>query len=74
MTEMKYDLKIRKVSRGTPAVSNENILATRHELAKVAPVQSINDIVLHFFLQVTRVRPQPSKLLIFSRFLGLKVA
>ena len=28
----------------------------------------------HTFLQVTRVRPQPSKLFIFSRYLGLKVA
>ena len=34
-----------------------------------------NDFVeIHFFLQATRVRPQPSKLLIFSRFSGLKVA
>ena len=43
-----YGFKIRKVSRCRPAVSNEAILATRQEffLTKVAPVQSMTDIVL----------------------------
>ena len=40
--------KIRKVSRYRPTVSNETILATKQEFffTKVAPVQSITDIVL----------------------------
>ena len=49
----RYDSKIRKVSRCRPTISNENILATRQELflTKVAPVQSITDIVvLDFWL------------------------
>ena len=43
-----YGSKIRKVSRYRPTVSNETILATKQELffTKVAPVQSITDIVL----------------------------
>ena len=43
-----YVSKIRKVSRCRPAVLNETILATRQEFffTKVAPVQSITDIVL----------------------------
>ena len=43
-----YDSKIRKVSRCIHTVSNEIILATKQEFffTKVAPVQSINDIVL----------------------------
>ena len=43
--------KIRKVSRCRPTVSNEPILATKQEFffAKVAPVQSITDIVLMGF-------------------------
>ena len=43
-----YGSKIRKVSRCTPTISNENILATKQEFffTKVAPVQSITDIVL----------------------------
>ena len=46
-----YDSKIRKASRYRPAVSNETILATRQEFffTKVAPVQSITDIVLFDF-------------------------
>ena len=40
--------KIMEVSKCRPAASNENILATRQEffLTKVAPMQSITDIVL----------------------------
>ena len=43
-----YDSKIQKVSRCRPTVSNETILATKQEFffTKVAPVQSITDIVL----------------------------
>ena len=43
-----YGSKIRKVSRCRPTVSNETILATKQEFffTKVAPVQSITDIVL----------------------------
>ena len=43
-----YDSKIRKVSRCRPTLSNETILATRQEFffSKVAPAQSITDIVL----------------------------
>ena len=41
-----YGSKIRKVSRCRPTVSNEIILATKHEFffAKVVPVQNINAI------------------------------
>ena len=44
----RYDSKIRKVSRCRPAISNETVLATRQEFffTKVAPVQSITDIVI----------------------------
>ena len=43
-----YGSKIRKISRCRPTVSNETILATKQEFffTKVAPVQSITDIVL----------------------------
>ena len=43
-----YGSKIRKVSRYRPAVSYETIPATKKEFffTKVAPVQSITDIVL----------------------------
>ena len=43
-----YGSKIRKVSRCTPAVSNETILVIRQEFyfTKVAPAQSITGIVL----------------------------
>ena len=43
-----FGSKLWKVSRCSPAVSNETILATRREflLTKVAPVQGIIDIVL----------------------------
>ena len=43
-----YGSKIRKVSRCRPTVSNETILATKQEFffTKVAPVQSITNIVL----------------------------
>ena len=43
-----YGFKIRKVSRCRPTASNETILATKQEIlfTKVAPVQSINEIVL----------------------------
>ena len=43
-----YGSKIRKVSRFRPTVSNETFLATKQEFffAKVAPVQSITDILL----------------------------
>ena len=43
-----YGSKIRKVNRCRPVVSIETILATRQEFffTKVAPVQSITDIVL----------------------------
>ena len=43
-----YSSKMRKVSRCRPTVWNESILATRQEFffTKVAPVQSITDIVL----------------------------
>ena len=43
-----YGSKIRKVSRSRPTVSNETILETKQEFffTKVAPVQSIIDIVL----------------------------
>ena len=43
-----YDSKIQKVSRCRPTVSNETILETKQEFffTKVAPVQSITDIVL----------------------------
>ena len=42
-----YGSQIRKVSRCTPPVSNETILATRQGFffTKVAPLQSISDIV-----------------------------
>ena len=44
----RYGSKIRKVSRGRPTVSNETIQATKQEFfcTKVAPIQSITDIVL----------------------------
>ena len=46
-----YDSKIRKVSRCRPTVSNETILATGQGFffTKVAPAQSITDIVLFDF-------------------------
>ena len=49
-----YGSKIRKVSRCRPAASNEINLATRQEFhfTKVAPVQSIIDIVLLDFLLI----------------------
>ena len=58
MTEIKfksldeYGSKLRNVSRCTPAVSNETILATRQEFfyKKVAPVQSISDMYYTYFL------------------------
>ena len=44
-------LKYRKISRCRPTVSNEIILATKQEFffTKVAPAQSITDIVLFGF-------------------------
>ena len=50
-----YGSKIRKVRRCKPAVSNETILPTRQELffTKLAPVDSITDIILlHFWLMM----------------------
>ena len=43
-----YSSKMEKVSKYKPAVSNETILATRHEIffTIVTPVQSTNDVVL----------------------------
>ena len=43
-----YGSKILKVSRCRPTVSNETILVTKQEFffIKVAPLQSITDIVL----------------------------
>ena len=43
-----YGSKIRKVSRCRPTVSNETILATKQEFffTKVAPLQSITDIII----------------------------
>ena len=43
-----YGSKIWNVSRCRPIVSNETILATKHEFffTKLAPVQSVTDIVL----------------------------
>ena len=37
-------------------------------------IKKVNMIYTYFFSYATRVRPQSSKLLIFSRFFGLKVA
>ena len=43
-----YGSKIRKVSRCRPTVSNETILGTKQEFffTKVAPLQSITDIII----------------------------
>ena len=46
-----YDSKIWKVTRCRPTLSNETILVTKQEFffTKVAPMQSITDIVLLCF-------------------------
>ena len=49
-TTLRCGLKILTVSRCRPALSNETVPATRQELffTKVAPMQSITNIVLLF--------------------------
>ena len=49
-----YGFKIRKISRCRPTISNGTTLATKKEFffTKVAPVQSITDIVLLGFLLI----------------------